>query len=477
MAGATFLAGEAKVRPGVYVRAVGAGSDQPALARGIVAALVRASWGPLGVATLLTALEQVAETFNTGATTDVATEAFRGGCRKVLGYRLGTGGVVATYTIKDTATPTAANAVRIDAKYVGTVGNALKLTLRDALVDTTKRELLVYEGTVLRETISFAKGATGVGEPQALVDAVAAAGSRWITATKLADGTKLLEALAGQALAGGTDPTVLVADYSTALAALESLDWNVLAIDSEDAAVHSTVQTYVNRVRGDGKRVLAVVGEPTSVALATRLTNAKALNHAALVYVANGFTGTDGTSRQGYKAAARVAGMVAAAPVTASLTHAAVAGAADLVGGLSNTDIESAIKSGALVFTLNAQRQVQIEYGITTLVTLAADQDAGWKKIRRVRTRDELMDRIVAATDPLIGRVNNDPDGRATLRAAMQGVVNEMAREGALLAGGTVVEDPANAPAGDRAYFVVAVDDLDSVEKLYLTFQFRFAPA
>jgi hypothetical protein len=50
-----------------------------------------------------------------------------------------------------------------------------------------------------------------------------------------------------------------------------------------------------------------------------------------------------------------------------------------------------------------------------------------------------------------------------------------MIAEGALLSG-TIYEDPNNPPSGDSAWFVVAVDDLDSAEKVYITFGFRFAP-
>ena len=39
-------------------------------------------------------------------------------------------------------------------------------------------------------------------------------------------------------------------------------------------------------------------------------------------------------------------------------------------------------------------------------MTLDADQDAGWKKIRRVKERFELMDRIDTTLDPMIGAVD-----------------------------------------------------------------------
>src|SRR5690606_14837341 len=251
-----------------------------------------------------------------------------------------------------------------------------------------------------------------------------------------------------QSLTGGQDPIVNGESYSAGLSAIEAIDWNVLAVDTDDTATHTLVQAYIDRVRNEGKRVLGVVGEPTSVPLETRLTNARAFNDPAIIYVANGFKGSDGVTREGYKAAARVAGMVASAQITESLTHYVVRGATELVGALTNAEIEQAIQFGALVFTMNAQKQVHIEYGINTFVTPTADMDAGWKKIRRVRTRDNLMDRIAATWDPLIGKINNSPDGRATLIAAAQGIINRMIAEGALLQG-TIFEDPNNPPQGD----------------------------
>jgi len=480
VSGSTFQVGEQKIRPGVYVRVTNIGEPaQAIIPQGTVAALFKASWGPLGTHTVLESVSSIAENYGankeTTDTIDTITEAFKGGCSKVVAYRLGTGGTAAFLILKDTNT-SAENVVTITAKYAGTRGNDFAVILRDSLTDLTKRELLLYEGVTLRQTIAFAKGATGDGEPQALVNAVNASNSPYITATKISDGNKTLAAISTVTkLASGANPTITGEDYTTALSKIETIDWNVLVTDTEDTANHTAIKTYIDRVRNEGKRVIGVVGEKTSEALATRLSDAASFNDPAIVYVANGFKGSDGAVREGYKSAARVAGIVASAQITESLTHYVVRNATELAGALTNAEIEQAINSGALVFTMSAQKQVHIEYGINTFVTPTADMDAGWKKIRRVRTRDNLMDRIVAAWDPLIGKINNNPDGRATLIAAAQGIINRMIAEGALLQG-TIFEDPNNPPVGDSAWFVVQVDDLDSAEKVYIIFQFRFAP-
>ena len=126
------------------------------------------------------------------------------------------------------------------------------------------------------------------------------------------------------------------------------------------------------------------------------------------------------------------------------------------------------------MLTVSKSRQIQIEKAINTLVTPDADQDAGWKKIRRVKERFELMDRIDTTLDPMVGKVDNDTDGRAAIVAAAQRVIDAMIGEKKLLAG-TVVEDEGNPPRGDMAWFILAIDDLDSIETIYLTYRFRFA--
>jgi hypothetical protein len=260
---------------------------------------------------------------------------------------------------------------------------------------------------------------------------------------------------------------------SDALSGVETQDFNVLVTDSVDTSIHATIQVYVDRLIREGKRIQAVIAEPTAVAFDTRMTNAKAANYYALTYVGNGFI-QDGLTIEGYKAAAYIAGRMAGSKVTESLTHDVVERATDIVGALTNSQIEKAINSGMMVFTFNSLKQIQVEYDINTQVTLSADQDAGWKKNRRVKTRFNLIDRIVANWEPLIGKVNNDADGNATLIAAGQAVINSMITEGAL-AGGTITLDPGNPPAGDSAWFLVEnVVDNDSAEKMYLSIGFQY---
>ncbi len=472
MAGIVFRSGEQKVRPGVYIRVQNVGQPVvPALPNGIVAAVFRSNWGPIQTPTVIETAEVISEKFGVSASLDMLQEAFRGGCKKIVGVRVGGAGAPAQVTLTD-SNNTPVQVVKITTKYPGTRGNNFTVTIRDSLASTNMKEFLLFEGSTQLLKLTFAKGTS---EPTNLVTVINESGNPYVVAEKLEDGNGTVKNVSNTALQGGTDPTIINENVLSALTTLEAEDWNVLVVDSEDVTLFASIQAYIDRVRESGKRVMAVLSQPTTIDLVTRLATARSFNDPAIVFVLNGFEYSDGKVVEGYKAAGRVAGMIASADITESLTHAVVSGAVAVKGALSNTDIENAINNGAIAFTYNAQKQVQIEQGITTFITPTADMDMGWRKIRRVRTRDALIDRISATWDSLVGKINNDKNGRATLLAAAQGVINQMVTEGALISG-TIYEDPANPPQGDSAWFVIQVDDTDSAEKLYLTFQFRFSP-
>ena len=476
MPGTVFQVGEQMVRPGFYFRVTNIGAAQSGTQpQGIVAVLFRSSWGPVATVENLASHDAATALFGSSGTVAAIEQAFLGGALKVKAIRTGENdGTAATITLVDTTAVTPIQAVQLTLS-VGADGNSYSATVRDSLTDPTKRQCVIYNGQTAVQTFTFASGITGVGEPAALVVAITAVGLDWISATKLADGNKTLAVVAQSPFAGGADPTVDAAAISMALDALSTEDWDVLCTDSEDPSVHATIQAYIDNEWNNGKFGLCVVGEPTSVVLATRQTDATTLNDFLVAYVLNGFMDTSNNSIEGYLAAARVAGMVAAAPITSSMTHAIVTGATDVVGKLSNTDIIASEQAGAIVFTLNSNKQVQIDKGINSYVTTDANHDVGWKKIRRVKTRIYLMYSIAATWDPLVGQVNNDADGQSTLMGAAQAVINSMIRMGALT-GGTVFLDPDSPPSGDSAWFKYAVDDVDSAEILYGTFGFEFAP-
>ena len=238
------------------------------------------------------------------------------------------------------------------------------------------------------------------------------------------------------------------------------------------------VSAYLDRIYAAGSFPMACVAQKgygeDKVDFDQRITTAKSFNNKMMHYVLNPALDAAGNVYDGYRNAARIGGYIASFETTTSLTGTPITGYATLAEPLTNTQITTALKSGCIALTLNKKKQVVIEQGINTLITPAYDEDDGWKKIRRVKVRYELIQRIMASLDEM--KVDNDEDGRAAIIAKAYSIYSSMVSEGKLLPGGTIYEDPEYPPAGDSAWFVAEIDDKDSLEKTYTTFKFRFTP-
>ena len=467
-----FIIGEKKTRPGVYFRYENWGTPPIAgVDDGKCAAVFRSNWGPLGQAVVLEQYEDIAKQYGDGGengTTAVPLEQFKGGARLVYALRLGTGGTPGTYEIKDTADETV---IQLILKYPGS--RKLAVTIRPTLADASVSELLILEDTEQLERLTFSNAENSV---DALMAAFAEKKSSYFTLTKLKDSEVPLATIDQEEITGGTDPIVNVNAYSKGFEVLEAYRWNVLAIDTEETSIQMVMQLFLNRIYEGGKFTMGVIGEPTTVDFETRLKHASAYNSYQIVYVGNGFTDIAGNVYEGYLAAARISGMIAGTPSNESITHAAVTGATEVTELLTNNQHERAINAGVLMFSVSAANTVWVEQGVNSLVLPTAKEDIGWKKIKRVKVRFELFQRLNDTVENLIGRINNDPDGRMTVVQVSNGVCQTMVSEKKLLAGAHVEVDPDNKPEGDSAWFVVYADDIDALEKMYYTFKFRFAP-
>lgn len=463
----SWRVGEEKERPGVYRRHVNAGGSEIAgTAENVGLAVVSGTWGPLNKPVVTDASDDIASIIGSGKGANVITQMRIGGANTIMVVRVGSGGTPASVTLKDNKE---ADVVTLTTLYP--TSRALTVTIKESLEDETQKLAIIQEGTKELEAVAFTAGATEVaGIVAAFADSV------YVKAVKKADGSGTLKNISQSKFSGGTDPTVNTEAYSAGFEASEEETWDGVAVDSDDPAVHTLLYTFINRKFEEGMYPYACVGEPKSVAIDTRIQHAAAFNDYKMHYVLNSWVGTDGVVYEGYLAAARILGMIIAVASNASLTHSVITGAASLNEALKNATIKKALKSGCLVLSLSKSRQVWIEKAINTLTVLSADQDAGWKKIRRMKTRFELEDRIDATLEAMDGTIDNNDNGRATVMSAIVDILDAMAGENKVEAGGTVTLDISNPPKGDSAWFNISVDDIDSMELIYLTYRYRFAP-
>lgn len=529
MAG-SFLIGEKKTRPGSYYRRSRSGVTTEGALNGVVACLYQSNFGALNEVfdfdqTMLNEVEDYA-----GSGADIIREALLGGATTVRAVRVGDAdGTSSTITIKTAATitrkvlltslvgtlpeevssdtltvtsgdntltssdytiadgkitvkssaadkvvnsaltvskaQTAADAVTIEAKYPGAREFAIRVG--DDLI-TGDRKVQILDGTAVFQQFTFAPCAD---EAQALCDAMA--NNRFFAAKKLAAG--VLADVTQSAFTTGTNPTVNTKSYDAGTNVLERYRWNVIIADSSSVDVHAILFNFVKQSYETGHLGMACVAEEKSVALTQRMQHAAAYNDEKMVYVLNGWKSITGTEYNGWLAAARIGGMIAASETNTSITHDVIQGAVSLIEAFTNGEIIRAEQKGCLVLSINDDDQIWVDNAITTLVTLDANMDEGWRKVRRTKCRFELMDRINRTHDKLIGNINNDDNGRATIIAAAQKVINEMAGEAKLMPASYVELDEAHPPEGDSVWLKLYILDIDSAEFIYSTYQFKYS--
>lgn len=468
--GAFFKEGEQKIRPGVYKRYIDEEKGLVAGANdGVCAIPIQTEWGPLGTVVELENVKKVKEIYGTKGTVSAVFKAFEGGASKIYTYRLGNGGTCGELELEDTTQDVAVKVVTLKQKYPGK--RKLSVTVRNILGDNQKKELLVCEGSEILETISFA---AGENEPAVLTDEVNSI-SLYLSAEKKEDGNGILKAAAQKEFAAGTDPEVTNEDYSQAFLAFEPYRFNVLALDTNSQAVQLLAHEYIKRIYNTGSLSTLVVGEPLSVSFRQRLEHAAAFNDEKVQYVGSAYKEENGKVVEGYEAAALIAGIIASIPSSQSIVHYILPNAVETAEKLTNEQYEEAILNGMLAFSEDGEGNVWIDSGINTLVTPAENQDTGWKKIKRTKVRFELFDRLNRTIAPVVGRINCDKDGVSNVVKLGQDVVDIMIAEKKLASGGTFSEDSELGHYADSAWFNIDVDDIDSLEKIYLKYQFRFS--
>ena len=458
-----FSIGETKVRPGGYFNVKKTGDEPTAgVIDGVVAVMFKSTFGPLGKVVKIDPSDGYAGIFGTGLTSDAIAQAIAGGATTILGIRVGSGGTNGTVSL----TAGESGTITVSTKYVGAM--PFSVTVRNKLTDSTKKEVIFYTGTSVFEKVEFTADETD--EVAACVAAINTTDS--FTASSSATG--VVTAVAQKAFTAGTNPTAVAADYSAALSEIEKYYFNTICCDSNDNAIHALISAFLERIYNAGQFGIGVVAEEHTVALATRETHAAAFNTEKMVYILNAYAEMASGTVDGYQLAAYAAGVIASTPSNQSITHMVLAGVNELNEALTNTQAIEAEQKGCIVLSVNADDQVWFDNAITTLVTPDADHDSGWKKIRRARTRFELLYRCNAVADSLVGQVDNDTNGRATIIGQLQNVGNQMIAEGKLNFM-EVSESTKFISDADYCYFDIAVIDKDSAEKIYLLYTFQYS--
>lgn len=458
-----FNVGDVKIRPGGYFNIDKNGDDNAfGAVDGITAVTVKASFGPIGKVVVIGRNDGYEQIYGTAGTTDAIREAFLGGAKTAIVYRVGTGGKEASAELT-----VGTGKVTITSKHPGDM--PLAVTVRNKLTDPMRKECIIYTGNDVYEKVNFE-----VGENEAVALKAGFASSKNFTVAVPEGVTGVVTNVEQVKFSGGTNPTTTTADYSAAFAEFEKYFFNSICVDTEDAAVHLLLKEFMQRIFQDGIFGMGFVAEKSTRDLEERMAAAEGFDAENITYVLNAKCYADGLLLEGYQVAAYIAGLYAANPSNKSLTHTVLKRYTELGERLTNSQMVKAEQRGCLVLSLSSKDEVWIDSAINTLINPPENMDEGWKKLRRVKTRHELLYRANAQADDLVGRVDNDVNGRAVIIGKIQKIINDMIDEGKLTSG-VIKESTRFTSDKDYCYFDIEIIDKDSAEKIYLFYRFQFS--
>ena len=195
-------------------------------------------------------------------------------------------------------------------------------------------------------------------------------------------------------------------------AALEHLSFDWLAAPAMDA---DAVTAYVKAQRAVGKCVKAVIAEgehPDCEGIVNLCVSDLVLEDGAVspaVYTA------------------RIAGLLAALPLTRSATYAALP---EVVSAGVYDDPDAAVEAGKLIIVPGSDGGYRLGRAVTSLTTVSADKGAPFRKIKIVEGVDLIRKDIAKAFENgYIGKVLNDYDNKLLLVTAINGYLAGLAGE------------------------------------------------
>ena len=247
--------------------------------------------------------------------------------------------------------------------------------------------------------------------------------------------------------------------YSEARDAFEAYIFNVFVYDGEVSATEQdSGLAWCKRNKDEGKHFMIVFGgtadddaDPeVGDARSTRLEDDYSVN----LIVGGELSGQEFSSGE---YAPYIAGLIAGTPINASITYAKVP-LDDVNKRLRNAEIKTALTAGSLVLVHDGEK-VKVEQGLCT----------SKEKIRNVRARQAIATDIAkTAADHYIGKLNNNPDGQATLISAILAYLENLEVNNVLMEP-SVVLDPQRESKGDTVFLLIEYTEVDSMERVFLT--------
>lgn len=329
------------------------------------------------------------------------------------------------------------------AKYGGTRGNNLSFSVVTNTAGGFDISVML-DG----ETMNVYEGKTNIA-------AVAAISDPYIDFEASSD-EAVLAAVAGVSLSGGADGSAQNSDVTAFLDAIEGIKFNALCFPSTDSALKTAAKSKIKYLRENiGKTVIGVLADC-------------AADYEGIINVTNSVV-VNGVSLTNAQATAWVAGACAGVTYTQSNTYKAYEGATAVNGVKTHEQAVAAINNGEFFFSCSDDGGIVVEYDINSLVTIPSDKDASYRKNRAIRVFDTFAENIQINFPP--NRYPNTPDGWEVMEGVGRSILKTFEDAGAIknVAYDSDFSVDREASTGDKTFFNVCLEAIDSAEKLYFT--------
>lgn len=269
---------------------------------------------------------------------------------------------------------------------------------------------------------------------------------------------------AGITLTGGTDEDAANLDITDFIDAWESVKFHTVCFPfdgEEDANVKQAALTKIKYMRDSMGKGVQVV-----------MPNAPGMDYEGVINVTNSVS-LDGDELTVAEACAWVAGATAGATNTESLTYRQYEGATAVVGPKNNEEAIAAINAGEFFFSINEDDEVVVEYDINSLTTFEKPKDKSYRKNRIIRVYDTFQEAVQLNFPP--NKYDNNDRGWDIMEGIGKTVLRQFEDAQAITNvsydGDFLVDREAS--VDDETYFNVALQAVDSAEKLYFTIKTR----
>jgi len=469
--GGTWSSVDPPQRAGLFVNVDTVPATAPvADSSGVMGLVVTADWGPANTIVNISAASEAAAYYGIGSDAEFAINSAlrgeglpgRGGASTVRVYRAAASSAAkASVGLDNTAAPPTV-AITLTALYQGTRGNNFTVTVQTNAVDSSLKDILIYEGTTLRESYTSL-------DPAEIADIVDVINGQSVLVTAAAGVTgSPLANVSNDAFTGGASGSSLTStEHAAAQSAFEaSSTFTAFAVHGlTDSTIMGTYAGWSDRLNSEGKTFVMVVGGNLGEATTSAISRTTSLDSAYVVNIYGDLT-IDGVQYKSADTAARVAGMIASAGAFRSVSFSQVPDAS-MDSSPTNAQIETLVRGSVMPFFFDGTT-VRLQRARTTLRTTSVTKPEKFKSLLFVRKVQETLRGLDAVALSILGSAGaiNTEAGRASILAMFRAKLEELIQRGIALPGGNVYYDESYDNTGESLYIVFAIDMAPGVEQI-----------